>query len=132
MCSPYILCTNGELYQNHSLKIMEISNFSDRSCTIKYHSSVYILVQKYVYWKNHFVTPQGLLKNCSPILTMRINELEEGMFAYGTTPKSKREGIIGWVSRINHEKKNCNHVPGWSHGDMECGQHCCCPFRRGV
>ena len=105
MCLPYILCTNGDFYQKHSLKILGISNFSDRSCTIKYHSSVYILVQKYAYWKNHFVTPQGLLKNCSPISTMRINELEEGMFAYGTTPGSKREGTIGWVSRINHQKK---------------------------
>ena len=51
------------------------------------------------------MTPQGLLKKCSPISTMRINELEEGMFAYGTTPGSRREGTIGWVSRINHQKK---------------------------
>ena len=105
MCSPYILCTNGDFYQKHSLKILGISNFSDRSCTIKYHSSVDILVQKYVYWKNRFVSPLCVPKYRFFSSTMRIHELDEGMFAYGTTTKSQREGVIGWISRVNHEKK---------------------------
>ena len=32
-------------------------------------------------------------------------EIEEGMFAYGISPNSKREGVIGWISKINVEKK---------------------------
>ena len=36
---------------------------------------------------------------------MSMVNVEEGMFAYGVTPKSKREGMIGWISKINYEKK---------------------------
>ena len=36
---------------------------------------------------------------------MSMVNVEEGMFAYGVTPKSKREGVIGWISKINYEKK---------------------------
>ena len=36
---------------------------------------------------------------------MSMVNVEEGMFAYGITPKSKRKGVIGWISRINYEKK---------------------------
>ena len=32
-------------------------------------------------------------------------EIEEGMFAYGISPNSKREGVIGWISKINVEKR---------------------------
>ena len=36
---------------------------------------------------------------------MSMVNVQEGMFAYGITPNSKREGVIGWISRINYEKK---------------------------
>ena len=36
---------------------------------------------------------------------MSMVNVEEGMFAYGVTPKSKREGMIGWISKINYKKK---------------------------
>ena len=36
---------------------------------------------------------------------MSMVNVEEGMFAYGVTPKSKCEGMIGWISKINYEKK---------------------------
>ena len=36
---------------------------------------------------------------------MSMVNVQEGMFAYSITPNSKREGVIGWISRINYEKK---------------------------
>ena len=36
---------------------------------------------------------------------MSMIDVDEGMFAYGVTPKSKREGMIGWISKINYKKK---------------------------
>ena len=36
---------------------------------------------------------------------MSMVNVQEGMFAYGITPNAKRAGDIGWISRINYEKK---------------------------
>ena len=35
--------------------------------------------------------------------TTSPTNIEVGMFAYGTTSSSKKEGVIGWVSKVNEK-----------------------------